>query len=63
VETFADWITRHKDEITALQIFYDQPYRRRELTFKMIKELVDTIVADKPILPLSAYGVPDCWKA
>lgn len=41
IKTFADWITRHKDEITALQIFYSQPYRRRELTFKMIKGLVD----------------------
>ena len=58
VEKFADWITRHKDEITALQIFYDQPYRRRELTFQMIKELVDTIVADKPTL--APLGV---WRA
>jgi type I restriction enzyme R subunit len=56
VKTFAEWIARHKDEITALQIFYNQPYRRRELTFKMIKELVDTIVADKPTLaPLSVW--------
>jgi type I restriction enzyme R subunit len=56
IKTFADWIALHKDEITALQIFYGQPYRRRELTFKMIKELVDTIVADKPTLaPLSVW--------
>lgn len=56
IKTFANWIARHKDEITALQIFYSQPYRRRELTFKMIKELVDTIVADKPTLaPLSVW--------
>jgi type I restriction enzyme R subunit len=58
VESFADWITRHKDEITALQIFYDQPFRRRELTFKMIKELVETIVANKPTL--APLGV---WRA
>ena len=58
VKTFADWIARHKDEITALQIFYGQPYRRRELTFKMIKDLVDTIVADKPTL--APLGV---WRA
>jgi type I restriction enzyme R subunit len=56
VKTFADWIVEHKDEITALQIFYGQPYQRRELTFKMIKELVDIIVADKPTLaPLSVW--------
>ena len=58
VKTFKDWITHHKDEITALQIFYDQPFRRRELTFTMIGELADTIIADKPILaPL------DVWRA
>ncbi len=56
IKTFTDWITRHKDEITTLQIFYSQPYRRRELTFKMIKELVETIVADKPTLaPLHVW--------
>jgi type I restriction enzyme R subunit len=56
VKTFADWITQHKDEIMALQIFYGQPYRRRDLTFKMIKELVDTVVADKPALaPLNVW--------
>jgi type I restriction enzyme R subunit len=56
IKTFADWIAQHKDEITALQIFYSQPFQRRELTFRMIKELVDTIVADKPVLaPLSVW--------
>jgi len=56
IKTFADWIARHKDEITTLQIFYSQPYRRRELTFKMIKELAETIVADKPTLaPLHVW--------
>jgi len=56
VKTFADWIVKHKDEITALQIFYSQPYRRRELTYAMIRELVDAIVADKPTLaPLNVW--------
>ena len=56
VRTFADWIAKHKDEITALQIFYSQPYRRRELTYAMIRELVDAIVADKPALaPLNVW--------
>ncbi len=57
VKSFTEWIIRHKDEITALQIFYDQPYRRRDLTFRMIKELTETIVADKPTLaPLHVWG-------
>jgi type I restriction enzyme R subunit len=56
VKTFAEWIAKHKDEITALQIFYSQPYRRRELTYTMIRELVDAIVADKPTLaPLNVW--------
>jgi type I restriction enzyme, R subunit len=56
IKTFADWIAGHKDEITALQIFYGQPYQRRELTFRMIKELVDVIIADRPMLaPLSVW--------
>ena len=64
VKTFADWIAKHKDEITALQIFYSQPYRRRELTYAMIRELVDAIVADKPALAPLTCGVPmNYWKA
>lgn len=56
VTTFTEWIAGHKDEITALQIFYDQPYRRRELTYHMIRELVDLLVADKPLLaPLNVW--------
>ena len=56
IKTFAEWIAKHKDEITALQIFYSQPFRRRELTYKMIRELVDAIVADKPTLaPLNVW--------
>ncbi|MBN2374599.1 DEAD/DEAH box helicase family protein [bacterium] len=56
IKTFAGWIALHRDEITALQIFYSQPFRRRELTFKMIRELAETIVADKPVLaPLNVW--------
>lgn len=54
VISFSDWIEKHKDEITALQIFYSQPYRRRELSYKMIKELVEVIINDKPILAPSS---------
>ncbi len=56
VTAFKEWIESHKDEIVALQIFYGQPYRRRELTFAMIKDLVEKIVLDKPTLaPLSVW--------
>ena len=39
IQTFADYIHQHKDEIAALGFFYQQPYQRRALTFEMIEEL------------------------
>lgn len=56
VTAFKEWIENYKDEITALQIFYGQPYRRRELTFTMIKDLVEKIIQEKPTLaPMSVW--------
>lgn len=53
---FRAWLEAHKTEITALQIFYGQPYRRRELTYKMIKDLAEALKNDKPLLaPLSVW--------
>lgn len=53
---FRAYIEAHKTEITALQIFYGQPFRRRELTYKMIKDLCERILADKPTLaPLKVW--------
>jgi len=58
VHDFTEWIEEHKTEITALQIFYAQPYRRRELSYKMLKELAEAIKTSKPMLaPLQV------WKA
>lgn len=50
ISNFTAWIEAHKDEITALQIFYDQPYRRRELTYAMIKELYEKLKLEQPLL-------------
>jgi type I restriction enzyme, R subunit len=56
VSDFKVWIEEHKTEITALQIFYGQPYKRRELTYKMIKDLAEAIKLDKPTLaPLTIW--------
>ena len=56
VQDFTKWIEEHKTEITALQIFYAQPYQRRELSFKIISALVETIKAAKPKLaPLQVW--------
>jgi type I restriction enzyme, R subunit len=56
VTDFRKWIEAHKTEIVALQIFYGQPYRRRELNYKMIKDLVEAIKLSKPNLaPLNIW--------
>ncbi|MDO9471292.1 MAG: hypothetical protein Q7J23_11345 [Nitrosomonas sp.] len=41
---FADYLTANQDSIAALTIFFSQPYRRRELSYAVIRQ-----VLDKPI--------------
>jgi len=56
VQDFRSWIETHQTEITALQLFYGQPYARRELTYKMMKDLVETIKTARPTLaPLNIW--------
>lgn len=43
VQKFSDYLAAHRDEIAALDFFYQQPYRRRALTFAMIEELHDAL--------------------
>ncbi|MGI6609084.1 MAG: type I restriction-modification enzyme R subunit C-terminal domain-containing protein [Limnochordia bacterium] len=71
IADFRAYLEQHKDEITALRIFYDQPYRLRELTLDMVKEVLDRLKADQPALaPVriwNAYtqleeNVPTCPK-
>ena len=50
VKDFSEYLKLHKDEIKALSIFYNQPYNRREITFKMIKEVFDKLTLEKPML-------------
>lgn len=50
VREFSEYLEANKDEIKALSIFYDQPYNRRSITFKMIKEVMDKLKIDKPSL-------------
>ena len=56
VNDFKVWIESHKDEITALQIFYAQDYRHRTFTYKMIKDLCEKLKTEKPLLaPLTVW--------
>ncbi len=43
VDTFTRFIKDNKDELTALQIIYSQPYGKRYLTYEEIKQLADAI--------------------
>jgi type I restriction enzyme R subunit len=43
IKRFKDFLDENKDKIDALQIFYNQPYQRRALTFEMIKDLVEKL--------------------
>ena len=58
IETFKQFIAAHKDELTALQIIYNLPYARRQLTYAEIKQLADAI--QKPPYRLTPEGL---WQA
>lgn len=55
---FEAWLTAHRDEIEALSIWFMQPARRADVTFAMVKSLLDRIKADRPTLS-PAY----VWRA
>ncbi|MCF8278267.1 MAG: DEAD/DEAH box helicase family protein [Flavobacteriales bacterium] len=50
VKGFEEYLAAHKDEIQALSIFYDQPYQRRTITYKMIREVFELLQTDRPLL-------------
>ena len=58
VDNFRKFIEKNKSELTALQIFYSQPYGRRHMTFNAIKELAGAI--EKPPYNLTTELL---WKA
>jgi type I restriction enzyme R subunit len=63
---FAGWLSDHRDEIEALTIYYRQPARRAEVTYAMIRELLERLKQDRPKLaPLrvwQAYARLDDYK-
>lgn len=58
ISDFKAYMEANKDEITALTIFYNQPYQRRDVTFKMIKEVLEKLKLEKPYLAPSRV-----WQA
>ncbi len=58
INNFREFIKANRNEITALRILYDQPYRRKELTLKMISELKDALAS-----PPYALTAEKIWNA
>ncbi|MBN2614859.1 MAG: DEAD/DEAH box helicase family protein [Bacteroidales bacterium] len=50
IQDFKDYLEQNKDEIQALSIFYNQPYNRRNITFRMIQEVMEKLKLEKPLL-------------
>lgn len=49
-EGFREWLESHRDDLAALTIFFQQPYRRKELTARMIREVLETLKRERPAL-------------
>lgn len=57
VQDFETYLVENKDEIEALNIFYDTPQRRQNVTFDMIKSVLDKLREDRPRLaPVRVWG-------
>ncbi|NBQ68491.1 MAG: DEAD/DEAH box helicase [Nitrosomonadaceae bacterium] len=53
---FADYLQANQDSIAALTIFFNQPYRKRELSYALIRQVLDKLKTDKPKLaPLRVW--------
>ena len=57
VQSFQEYIEDHKDEITALQVLYERPYRQR-LSYAEIKALADALVS-----PPRSWTTEKLWEA
>ncbi|MDH5716602.1 MAG: DEAD/DEAH box helicase family protein [Spirochaetia bacterium] len=61
IREFSEYLEKHKDEIKALSIFYNIPHKRKEITFKMIKEVLEKLKIEKP--KLAPHYVWDAYGA
>ncbi len=63
---FAAYLEEHRDKIEALTIFFSQPARRSQITYAMIRSVLDALKSDRPKLaPLRvwrAYALLDEYK-
>ena len=65
-QEFSDYLKSHRDHIEALAIYFNQPQRRKEVTYDMIRQVLEKLRADKPKLaPVrvwQAYAQLDDYK-
>ena len=53
---FESYLRQYKDELLALQIYFDQPQRRQELSYAEIKKVLDHLKLQAPLLaPLKIW--------
>lgn len=66
VKDFTSFLEANRDQIEALTIFYSHPARRSEVTYAMIRKVLDIIKTDRPKLaPMRvwrAYALLDEYK-
>ncbi|CAI2717521.1 type I restriction endonuclease subunit R [Nitrospina watsonii] len=56
VQDFQEYLEANRDKIEALTIFYLQPHRRQEVTYDMIRQVMEKLKNDKPKLaPLRVW--------
>ena len=58
VTSFKEYIETHKDEITALQLIFNQPYGLRQVTFRQIRELAEQLQQ-----PPHSWTTETLWRA
>lgn len=58
IKSFKKFIEDHKDELTAIQLIYNQPYRQRHLSYEQIEKLAEEI--EQP--PYNIAPI-ELWKA
>ena len=48
IQSFRQFVEQNRDEIAALQLIFSQPYQRRQLTYRMVKDLQTRLVETSP---------------
>nr|MCU0320543.1 DEAD/DEAH box helicase family protein [Flavobacteriales bacterium] len=60
VASFREFLADKRDELTALRIYYSQPYRRKEITFRMVQEVAEVLA--QPPYSMSVVRVWDAYE-